>query len=148
MRKRGFTLIELLVVIAIIGILATIILVAIANARPKALRSSALESLNRVISTANLCRDADEASHLLSLTATDYPTSDVCDGGGSAQAKWPGQLKGYERYQARQESNRGITILRGDGTTANFGNIDVSESSPASDNITVNSSDGYATGVK
>lgn len=106
MKRKGFTLIELLVVIAIIGILATIILVSIANARPRAYRASALESLGRAVSMSITCRDGGETNQTLDLGAApntniSNPATDVCAAGAVGQARWPGALTGYQNYFVR-----------------------------------------------
>ena len=54
-KNKGFTLIELLVVIAIIGILASIILVALGGSQKKSSRAAAISSLKSVIPELNIC---------------------------------------------------------------------------------------------
>ncbi len=61
--KRGFTLIELLVVIAIIGILATVVIVSLNNARDKANDVSASGSLSSIKNAAELYYDDNNGSY-------------------------------------------------------------------------------------
>jgi prepilin-type N-terminal cleavage/methylation domain-containing protein len=58
--NHGFTLIELLVVVAVIGILAGIILPALASARQKAIRTTCLSNLKQIGLAINLYADDNE----------------------------------------------------------------------------------------
>ena len=59
MSKKGFTLIELLVVIAIIGILSSIVLVALRGAKNKAKDARLITDMSQVRSVAELVYDGD-----------------------------------------------------------------------------------------
>jgi len=77
-KTKGFTLIELLVVIAIIGLLASIVLVSLNNARQKARDSKRLSDIRQVALALELYADSNNAF---------YPTVVGCTAGN-----WSGAM--------------------------------------------------------
>jgi type IV pilus assembly protein PilA len=81
-KQKGFTLIELLVVIAIIGILATVVISSLSDARSNAKHAAAFANARNLLPGAFLC---DDAGGVLQDYSAD---SDLCSA-STVNVDWP-----------------------------------------------------------
>lgn len=104
-RSKGFTLIELLVVIAVIGLLASIVLVSINNARTKARDTRRLEEIRKL----------QLAIEMYYSDYGSYPSRHTDSNNASWQSNLGGDLASYLNPLPIDPVNTGNLIYRYDG---------------------------------
>ena len=96
--KRGFTLIELLVVIAIIGILSSIVLVALRGARDKAKDARIVADLTQIRSIAEVLYDGDYGDVLITQADIAKLDTDIGRQGGTLSLEPAAPTTDYVAY--------------------------------------------------
>ena len=113
--KKGFTLIEMLVVVAIIGLLATVVMVALGPQRKNARIAAAQSSMRNMFTAMQLC-----ASDGLNL-APPVVNTQICTSGDGSLTNWALPASGWIFISGSQDitaSDGSFSIVAsGDGAT-------------------------------
>ena len=97
--RKGFTLLELLVVVAIIGLLASIILASMKNAREKARYSRTKEELHQFATALELYASDHNGMYPADVTRSIPPGLEVyLPGGNWPNAPWPGSVYDWDNW--------------------------------------------------
>jgi prepilin-type N-terminal cleavage/methylation domain-containing protein len=96
--KKGFTLVEMLVVIAIIGLLATVVMVALGPQRKNARIAAAQSSMRNMFTAMQLC--ANDGINL--NTPVTSPVTKICASGDGSLTNWGALPSGWS-YSGSQD---------------------------------------------